>query len=804
MIIRRLHLHPFAGTANREFDFSPGLNVILGPNEAGKTTLGHALRQALFVSTKLTKRDTDREVAPYLPLGGGDTICVSVDFELDDKNWSLEKRWAGGSSASELLLPSGGKTSDTEAVDAQLADLLGLSRGTWEHALFAYQGDIGAPLNDLSDSEAVHDLNEVLRRAVFQTDGVSIEALGKTIEDRWDLAFGRWDRSLKRPEGNRGLENPWRNKAGHIVNSWYDQERARDTLEEAEEYYRQLDDVTGRLNAAASASEALRSWVANHTAEATDAEKRAVLEGRLAGVAGKEGTLREVSQAWPVAEARASELESEATALTQKVKELSNELLQAQAWETAATKRSTLKQALSFQEQIDGARQALEAAPKVEAEQIETLERLEQARSRLSARLDAAKLAVTFRAHRAMDVEFQAGVEPLEAHSLAEGEVREFMAGARAVVRHAEWEVEVRSDNMDIAAEETSHREITEEASTLLKTIGAEDLSGARELLSDFKEKGNRLSNLTTQLSELLGEQSLAELRAEIDRGGVGEPKRDSAQVAGDRGKAEADSENVRRDANKEREKVAAWESTYKTTDALLDELVERRAERKKLESEMAALQPLPEGIEDAQHFLSEFREKKGSLDSEREAFNELLREKDRLEGKAPELEPAEAAEQLAQAEAAFQQARRNGEAIDLIRHHFDALRTEMDEGTLEPWLEHLAEYVSPLTQKGSRTIDVAAGTLGHDSAEAEVPFEVLSTGTRAWLGLAVRLSMARWFLQDRGGFIFLDDPLVDLDPERQQAVAAILKKFASEKQVILLTCHPRHAEILGGETIAY
>ena len=57
MILRRLQLHPFAGSADREVRFEPGLNVILGPNEAGKSTLRRALRQALLVSTKLSKRE---------------------------------------------------------------------------------------------------------------------------------------------------------------------------------------------------------------------------------------------------------------------------------------------------------------------------------------------------------------------------------------------------------------------------------------------------------------------------------------------------------------------------------------------------------------------------------------------------------------------------------------------------------------------------------------------------------------------------------------------------------------------------
>jgi len=35
VIVRRLRVHPFGFFADREITFQPGLNVILGPNEAG-------------------------------------------------------------------------------------------------------------------------------------------------------------------------------------------------------------------------------------------------------------------------------------------------------------------------------------------------------------------------------------------------------------------------------------------------------------------------------------------------------------------------------------------------------------------------------------------------------------------------------------------------------------------------------------------------------------------------------------------------------------------------------------------------
>ena len=333
MIIRRLRLHPFAGATDREFVLEPGLNVILGPNEAGKTTLGNALRKVLFVSTNLTKRDTAREVAPNLPLGGGDTIRVSVDLDSGGQTWKLTKSWGGGGSASELQIPDGGLISDSETVDTKLAELLGLSRGTWEHTLFASQGGIGSALERIGDGTALDDLNEVLRRAVFETDGVSIEALGEGIAVRWDDAFGRWDRDLDRPEGNRGLENPWVLGAGLIVKAWYDRAQARAALEEAETYYRELDDITGRLNASVSEAETLKTWVEGHADVATDAEKRAVLEARLAQVEGKEEGLRKISKAWPVAEAKAEELGSKAIELTKRAEALSAELQQSKAWD---------------------------------------------------------------------------------------------------------------------------------------------------------------------------------------------------------------------------------------------------------------------------------------------------------------------------------------------------------------------------------------------------------------------------------------------------------------------------------------
>jgi len=807
MRLRRLHLHPFAGSANREVSFAPGLNVVLGPNEAGKSTLRRALRQVLFVPTKLTKRQAEEEVFPYLPLSGGDTVRVSVDLESSDRLWKLTKRWASGNSTSELHLPEGGILSESAAVEEALATLRGLTQGTWEHVLFATQGEVGASLDRLGEKGSTDDLNEVMRRTVFETDGVSLEKLDHSLKERWSKLFSHWDRELNRPEGNRGIEKPWVKEVGSILSSWYERERARLALSEAETYYRRLDELNARLSAAAAESEALRTWVESHEAVARDTELRAGLEGRLAQIEAKGTGLKQVSQEWPVAESKRLEQEALAAQLNTKVAALAVELAKAKAWEAAGKSRNLLEEGEKLQTRVEAARKEKETTPAVELSEIESLETLEKERDRLRARLESAALKVVFRAAKAINLETRDGVGELLSHSLAEGEDLTLNAGGRALVRQAggDWELEVSSGDIDVAGEEKRFREIEAGAAALLAKIGVGDLAGAREKRSAFQEKSRDLATLEKQLKDLLGpSRSLDELRREVNGadGGSGEaPARSVGDLAAEHARAESESAAASREAAALRQRIDGWIKDYQSTDALLDLLVELRGEHQQVKGQIDALRPLPDGVADARTFLDDFRKKKEVLDQRKSATNQMLVEKATLEARAPELEPAEALELETQCSAAFERALREGASIERIQREFETLRREMDQGTLTPWLKHLSEVVTPLTRDRYREIDLAEGTAS-SADSVSVPFTALSAGTRACLGLAVRLSMARWFLEGRDGFLILDDPFVDLDPERQEAAASLLKHFAKDKQVILLTCHPRHAELLGGATI--
>jgi exonuclease SbcC len=127
-----------------------------------------------------------------------------------------------------------------------------------------------------------------------------------------------------------------------------------------------------------------------------------------------------------------------------------------------------------------------------------------------------------------------------------------------------------------------------------------------------------------------------------------------------------------------------------------------------------------------------------------------------------------------------------------------------MDVDTFTDLKKGMEETVSHLTARRYTRIEMAGclpeGFLRGDGMH--LPYDLLSQGTKNILSLALRLVMAEHFLKDADGFLMMDDPLVDLDPERQDRAAETLKLFSKKKQLLLFTCHPSSAALLGGHLI--
>lgn len=119
MKIKQVTIRNFGQFHNRQFSFSPGLNVIYGENESGKSTLHTFLVAMLFGMEKARGRGAKRDsYTQYEPWNSASFYSGEMDFEVDGKPFHLERNFYHKEKQSVLL-----NTEDGERLSEEYGDL---------------------------------------------------------------------------------------------------------------------------------------------------------------------------------------------------------------------------------------------------------------------------------------------------------------------------------------------------------------------------------------------------------------------------------------------------------------------------------------------------------------------------------------------------------------------------------------------------------------------------------------------------------------------------------------------------------
>ncbi|MVW73085.1 AAA family ATPase [Bordetella sp. 15P40C-2] len=196
-----MRLHRIAIEEFRKFrepvvldDLAEGLNVIAGPNEAGKSTFATAIRAAFLERYKTTK------VADLAPWGSsGARPSVEIAFAHDGREYVLRKTFLSRARC-ELLIDGGAERHEGESAENALAGLLGFefsAKGNSrpEHGgipglLWISQGE-GQNLLDPVAHAQLH-VREALTRLTGELSAVDGDSLFARVEaERGALRDGR-------------------------------------------------------------------------------------------------------------------------------------------------------------------------------------------------------------------------------------------------------------------------------------------------------------------------------------------------------------------------------------------------------------------------------------------------------------------------------------------------------------------------------------------------------------------------------------------------------------------------------------
>ncbi|HUI69673.1 MAG TPA: AAA family ATPase [Spirochaetia bacterium] len=804
MILSRLRIHPFGFFSDKEIRFTPGLNVVLGPNEAGKSTIFSAIKSSLLRS-QLRKPEFDKLMARHLPAGGGDIARLELEFTTSSGVWVLKRQWGAGA-RSELHLPDGGVLADDEAIREKLQDALPVRQATFWKVLMTGQAELGKTVESLrTDSAgAVSDLTDILRRTVLETGGIPVDAFRGLLAERQRGTFQHWDDVHKGPEAGRGIERPWKKEVGTILAAWYSRESARVEHARALEYETALDLVNGRLRAAEQATATVDAFLAANRKAEQDARNRRVLEAQMQAIQLEQRELHAVSREWPVAENRAREIRRTLEELGRSKAPLEAETQEARIQEEGRALREKHVRVARRKAQLEEARALASSAQTLSRQDLEGLRTASQTAAALKASVEAGKLTMTAMSTSDVEVVVQEDFGPQKTERIARGESMTLRAGGRIKLVSPQIEIEVRSGDAGALEAARKEGEAAESLQRRLAQLGVANVEEAEERVRVAEAHAAAVRAAESNLREELGGKSERDLEAAVAALGPARTVRSLAECSAELARLQASSEALSRELRVVSSQLEAWAERFGTLESAVDRLAAARGRDQEVSRELLSCAPLPEGFADTQSFLRAYDTARDESKRRAEEKARYADEKRDLEKRSPEQSSEELAQILAAADKDFAGASRTGQAITRISKVTDELLGESDTAVIAGMRAALEPLIGSMS-RGRHAGVVLDGSLPRGLADNKgraLGWELLSGGTRDMLALALRLAMASFFLQSTDGFLMLDDPLSEMDPDRQKAAALALRSFARDKQLIAFTCHPASADMMGGNLI--
>lgn len=802
MIITSIKLHPFAGISDLKVPLKAGLNVVLGPNEAGKSTLVSALNVALFESTKYRQPHWVNHLERFVPLQGGDVFQVSVEFAIGGDKYEISKTF-GAEDSTRLVLPGGQSVVDQVTAEKQLGELLEFEQGTWRNVLICEQSTLPRTLTIFSDGDyATHELAEHLRSAIMDTDGVSLEKLLESANKKITDFGSNWDFERDRPRDNRGLDRKWQRNVGEILEAYYNHARLQADLEEIEKYERSHTEYTQKLEQSMARHSRLEKYLESNVEKYKAAQHVRTRKMEWDREKAKLSDLKRIQKQWVKAEAELDSTSQLEPDLAEKCEVLSKELERCQAASEIRQKEKQLKSAVEIEKNMRAATKRRGALKNVTGKHLVELERLEQQCQRAVDKIAASKLAIKLAVKRKWTGTVEQGLDPPKNKTISAGKTFAFQADGRAVVASDDWTMTIQSGDVDVAELQRQHDAAKKTLGKLLESHGVDSLKQAKQAHEKFEIAAETLKTLNTKLSTVLEGTTIAKLKEQVGQKSSEVPYRDFEVVQNEHFEAKHKLQNLVVVITELKKNLVSWKAEHKSVDKLGDDVADAGIDAREKQRNYEEAEEVLSGTKDVKELVKQYDAARNELDDVKQQ-KYLFEGELRGLGTAREENVSDLQLEIEYKDATLSRLHAEYSAYVRIQDAIEAIKERQQSDPLQPWVKDLQAVLSVVSGDRYENIDVEHG-LAQRGNGMEVSYPQLSAGTKSVLGCALRLSMAEHFLSKSDGFFVLDDPLVDLDPDRQIALVGLIENFAKSKQVIILTCHPSHAKMFKPNPIMF
>ncbi|MCL6597071.1 MAG: AAA family ATPase [Firmicutes bacterium] len=535
MRIARLRLRHVAGVRAREVAFAPGVTIVEGPNESGKSTLLLALHHLLSTQDGSQAKEIRALRSQRWPQHGPE---VEAEILLGPVRAVYRKRWLVRPETSLLVEYGGGRTERLGAGEAhdRMRELFEahVDPALWE-ALQVMQGEGWTPVKP----GRLRGLLRLLEGAEGDGDGDG----GATLLERARAEAAQyWTERDRRPrgplrqamDGYAEAQRAYRQRqeerrqveewADRLVRHEADLRRQVATLAEAEEGVRRAETEQERVREAKAVLDQARQALTRaegddlRAQEARTNRRRLVrdVEEAQARVQEAEGETQAAARAAEEAEARRAEAErayEEARRESARTREglraaeedlaLVRARSEVEGWKRRLERVRTLGEALA---RAEGELARLAAVPEL----LPRAEEVQAALTRIEARLDAQAPRLELEAAAPVALEVEG-----EEVRLLPGQRWTRRVVERLEVRHGDLRLRLLP-GVDAAQEERERRRLFDERVDLLRRAGVDSVAALRTLAERRSQAEGEARRLRAEREEALEGATAPELEARL------------------------------------------------------------------------------------------------------------------------------------------------------------------------------------------------------------------------------------------------------------------------------------------------
>jgi energy-coupling factor transporter ATP-binding protein EcfA2 len=850
--IRLADVGPFrAGVAVEAM--SGGLDLLLAPNETGKSTIFRAL-SVLFREAHTAQNKTTRALQP---LGGG-SPTVEADFEIDGRDWRLTKRWFGQKIALLTDLSAGRTLRGADAEQQATALLAGnLDRSAMAGVLWveqtagfvlpSAQGEAGRALARLVDLEVAGATGAGQARRLRDEIGRRLDGLltDKRTKARANTEYGRAVATLAELEDKhrdatlqanasadrRANLQRLRDERAEIERRRSDPQQAADlaaidsALKAAEEAARELAKAEGER---ASAEARYRAADTQRKSLADTLADVARLQERLAGFrASREKLATEKAEAEAAsksAEERLVEARAAVVALRGQRTKAEERQRQLRQWQTL----DDLTRRLALAETAEGERAAaLAGALPIDEALVRQLRALLPQRDRLSAELTAAAPVISLRLRPDA-----AGTVRIDGETVAADAVVQALRPLTIDIAGVGTIVVAPAQAGDAADGVARLDALDRDIADLLGRLSVASLPEAEERLDLFRAARERADRAAAQLVAQApdGLAALRTAHARLSASLTERPPEDTADTLAEIVRQLQRAESVEADAARHArtfgERLAEVRSTLAGAEKNADQLAADIAQREAVlppEGERAGLlarlqadvtaaadalatattvtqswQRRVAAPEERQRLAQRRAAAEAAATASERRLGELDREIATIEGALVRDGETGSAALAGEVEVELEETRARvtryqteADALMLLDEVLAKVEREDEDALGRPVRARLETYAGQVLPGLEVFLGESFAVKSVHRFDAAHGPDLLSTGTIEQIGLLTRLAYGR-LLADQGAPVpvVLDDPLAHADDDRLARVFGVLREAARYHQIVVLSCH--------------